>query len=34
MVEKLAAYQDCSGFDEQLGKHTGQALLEVESEAF
>ena len=34
VVEKLAAYRDWSGFDKEVGKHTGQALLEVESAAF
>lgn len=34
VIEKLSGYKDWSGFDEQVGKHTGQALLEVEAEAF
>jgi len=34
VVEKLAAYQGWSGFDDEVGKHTGQALLEVEADAF
>ena len=34
VVEKLAAYKDWSGFDAEVGKHVGQALLEVEADAF
>jgi len=34
VIDKLAAWHDWSGFDEQVGKHVGQALLEVESNAF
>ncbi len=34
VIEKLGRFQAWSGFDEEVGKHTGQALREVESEAF
>ncbi len=34
VVEKLAAFQDWAGFEEEAGKHISQAVLEVESKIF
>jgi hypothetical protein len=34
VVEKLAAYQEWSGFSDEVGKHISLALLEIERAEF